>query len=129
MKRFVETLEATSGYHAQKTCGRQLHIFKALYDVAEKYVEVRARADGRGMAGDAGSGLEVDLGSVGGPGTGFIPGYMPRGNTDGMGLGDGLGMGLQTAIGNRDVEMDLEGAQLWEWFSKNQSFMRMLDDM
>lgn len=31
-------------------------------------------------------------------------------------------------IGDVDMEMDPSGAQLWDWFNKNQSIMRMLED-
>lgn len=52
-------------------------------------------------------------------------------NGDGMGLVDGL-VGPtalpNTAFGDVDMEMDLSGAQLWDWFNKNQSIMRMLED-
>ena len=47
-------------------------------------------------------------------------------NGDGMGLMDGL---IEPgAFGDVDMEMDASGAQLWHWFNKNQSMMRMLDD-
>jgi hypothetical protein len=34
-------------------------------------------------------------------------------------------MGL---FGDVDLEMDFSGAELWDWFNKNQSMMRMLED-
>lgn len=52
-------------------------------------------------------------------------------NGDGIGLMDGLvgPSALQnSAFGDVDMEMDLSGAQLWDWFNKNQSIMRMLED-
>ena len=56
-----------------------------------------------------------------------------HGEADGdrMGLVDGLvaPTALQnTAFGDVEVEMDLSGAQLWDWFTKNQAIMRMLED-
>lgn len=76
----------------------------------------------------------VDFGGmVGDPGTTTTAdaplGHMPshgEANGDGMGLMDGL-VG-RTAFGDVDMEMDLSGAQLWDWFNKNQSIMRMLED-
>jgi hypothetical protein len=52
-------------------------------------------------------------------------------NGESMGLVGGLDgrmMFRNTAYGDVDVEMDLSGAQLWDWFNKNQSMMRMLED-
>lgn len=46
MRGLVETLESTSNSRAHSTCGKQRRLFKALYDVAAKYVEVKSRADG-----------------------------------------------------------------------------------
>lgn len=144
MRRLVETLELASSSHAQRTCNRQLRLFKALYDVAEKYVEVKSRGGGQGMSWAMAQQQYADsfAGATSGFGVGTVdpgkvvtdtPGQMPlQGgvNGDSMGLVDGLGgnLGLQNAFGDGDVEMDLEGAQLWEWFSKNQSIMRMLED-
>ena len=156
MRGLVETLESTSNSRAHSTCGKQRRLFKALYDVAAKYVEVKSRADGGqgGMswsmaqqqyadafAGTTSNGLglgKLDSGGiVGDPGTtntADAPGHMPshgEANGDGMGLVDGLvgPTALQnTAFGDVDMEMDLSGAQLWDWFNKNQSIMRMLED-
>lgn len=152
MRRLVETLESTSSSHAQRTCDRQRRLFKALYDVAAKYVEVQSRADGQGMSwamarqeytdtfAGAGCGVRVGTldpaGAVGGPGTTSVVDAQSHmlsdggANGDGMGSVDGLGgpLGFQNAFGDGDMEMDLEGAQLWDWFNKNQSIMRMLED-
>lgn len=154
MRGLVETLESTSHSRAHSTCGKQRRLFKALYDVAAKYVEVKSRADG-GQGGmswpmaqqqyaDAfacttSNGLGLGpLGSggiVGDPGTTNAanpPDHIPsHGEANGMGLVDGLcgPTALQnTAFGDMDMEMDLSGAQLWDWFNKNQSIMRMLED-
>jgi hypothetical protein len=45
--------------------------------------------------------------------------------------GNNAGLGDTFAgpmFGDVDMEMDLSGAQLWDWFNKNQSIMRMLED-
>lgn len=144
MRRLVETLELASSTHSQRTCDRQLRLFKALYGVAEKYVEVKFRAGGQGMSWAVAQQQHADsfAGATSGFGVGTVdpgrvvtdtPGHMPlQGGIGGggMGLVDELGgnLGLQNAFGDGDVEMDPEGAQLWEWFTKNQSIMRMLED-
>lgn len=156
MRDFVETLESTSNSRAHSTCTKQRRLFKALYDVAAKYVEVKSRADGgqEGMswsmdwqqyadtfAGMTSNGLGLGTldseGIVGDPemtDTADAPGNMPShgdANGDRMGLVDGL-VGptapQNTAFGDVDMEMDISGAQLWDWFNKNQSIMRMLED-
>ncbi|EYE90120.1 fungal specific transcription factor domain-containing protein [Aspergillus ruber CBS 135680] len=156
MRDFVETLESTSNSRAHSTCTKQRRLFKALYDVAAKYVEVKSRADDgqEGMswsmdwqqyadtfAGMTSNGLGLGTldseGIVGDPemtDTADAPGNMPShgdANGDRMGLVDGL-VGptapQNTAFGDVDMEMDLSGAQLWDWFNKNQSIMRMLED-
>lgn len=155
MRGLVETLESTSDSRAHNTCGKQRRLFKALYDVAAKYVEVKSRADGGqgGMswsmaqqqyadafAGTTSNGLGLGTldsgGIVGAPGTNTAdaPGHMGshgEANEDGMGLVDGLvgPTAMQnTVFGDVDMEMDLSGAQLWDWFNKNQSIMRILED-
>jgi hypothetical protein len=152
MRGLVETLESTSNSRAHSTCGKQRHLFKALYDVAAKYSEVKFRADGGqgdmswsmacAFAGttlnDPGLGKLDSGGIVGEPGTTNTtdgPGNMPshgETNGDGMGHMDGLvrPAALQnTAFGDVDMEMDLSGDQLWDWFNTNQSIMRMLEDI
>ncbi|KAH8651065.1 C6 transcription factor [Xylariales sp. PMI_506] len=158
MSGVVETLESTSNSHVQSTCVNQRRLFKSLYDVAAKYVEVRSRAEsdeqGRmpwsiGLrqyataTGDTtlnGFGLgTLDSGGMIGSqrttiGTEASPGQFlphPEADGDGMGLADKptVGTALQnTAFGDVDMEIDFSGAQLWDWFNKNQSFMRMLED-
>lgn len=158
MGGLVETLESASDTHGHNTCDRQRRLFKALYDVAAKYIEVKSRAGGGGMswamaqqqyadsfasttATGLGLGTTLDPGGmVGGPVTttttagATLPGHVPsQGEADGdaMGLAGGLGgpVAMQnTAFGDVDMEMDLSGAQLWDWFNKNQSIMRMLED-
>ncbi|OGM48193.1 C6 transcription factor [Aspergillus bombycis] len=156
MRGLVDTLESTSNSHAHSTCSKQRRLFRALYDVAAKYVEVKSRADGgpgemswsmtRQEYADAfgatisnvlGLGTLNSIAIVGDPGTtntSGAPGHMAshdEANGDRMGLVDGLGepTALQnTAFADEDMEMDLSGAQLWDWFTKNQAIMRMLED-
>lgn len=156
MRGLVETLQSTSNSQEYNICGKQRRLFKALYDVAAKYVEVKSRADGGQMgiswsmaqqqyadafAGATSNSLGLGTldsgGIVGDPrmtNAADAPGHMPshgEANGDGMGLVDGLvgPAALQnTAFGDVDMELDFEGAQLWDWFNQNQSFMRMLEN-
>ncbi len=146
MRDLVEMLEATPDTSAYNTCDRQRRLFKALYDVAAKYIEVKARTQGgiswstaRKQYADALAGTGT---ASSGPGAGTLDqqtagdasGNMAsygEGNGSGIGLMDGLvaPAALQNpAFGDVDMEMDLSGAELWDWFNKNQSIMRMLED-
>lgn len=154
MRNLVETLEATSNSRAHSTCGKQRRLFKALYDVAAKYIEAKSRADdgqrgiswpmARQQCADAFAGTTstghwlgtLDSGIVGDPETtnradfaGHIPSHGEV-NGHGMGLVDGLvgPTALQnTTFGDVDMEMDASGAELWDWFNNSQSIMRMLE--
>jgi hypothetical protein len=157
MRGLVETLEATSNSHAHSMCLKQRRLFKALYDVAAKYVQVKRRVEGGqggiswstaqqqyadAFAGTTSNGLRPNtlgsggvVGSLGATNAADAAGHIPlhdgANGGDGMGLVDGLfePTALQnTAFGDVDMEMDLSGAQLWDWFNKNQSIMRMLED-
>lgn len=112
MRSLVETLESTSSSNPQNTCDKQRRLFKALYDVAAKYVEVKARSDcGEGVVSWPMAWQQYE---------------------DGVGLLDGLEgpTALQNAaFGDMDVEIDLPSAELWDWFNKNQSILKMLEDM
>ncbi|GAB1205192.1 hypothetical protein APSETT445_003862 [Aspergillus pseudonomiae] len=105
MSDLVEKLKSTSNSRAHSTCSKQHRLSRVLYDVAAKYLEVKSRADG---------------------GPGEMWSIARQEYADLMGLVDGLV--APTAFGNVEVEMDLSGAQLWDWFTKNQAIMRMLED-
>ncbi|KAL5336639.1 fungal-specific transcription factor domain-containing protein [Aspergillus crustosus] len=163
MRGLVETLEMASNSRIQTTCEKQRRLFKALYDVAAKYVEVKSQIDGGRSADGGGSGSEMSRSMAQQGYTYSFPsastishGLALGANTassgsgstntrtldpassgslhgeptgEYLGLGDGH-MGLSnTAFGDMDLEMDLSGAQLWDWFNKNQSIMRMLEDV
>lgn len=153
MRRFVETLRSTSTSRVYNMCQKQLRLFKALYDVAEKYIEVKSRVRGSVQdcmrwptarqqqhasvfPGTTSSNFELDpLSSsiIGGTsvttssnvGTSHLLGET---RSDGMGLEGGPSAIQSTMFGGGDMEMDLSGAELWDWFNKNQSIMRMLED-
>lgn len=158
MRSLVETLESTSDVHAHNICERQIRLFKALYEVADKYIDVKSRADGGGqgemswsiaqqhadaLGGPTSSGLGIgtshagEMARVSGTTTttdvptGHMSSHAEPDGGDAMGPVDGLvsPAALQnTAFGDVDMEMDLSGAQLWDWFNKNQSMMRILED-
>lgn len=144
MKSLVQALESASSTHAHRTSKRQARLFKALYDVAEKYVEINSRPGGRpsGVARSAGRdcGAVDTLGGPRGHGLGSV-GYgaisndgetagqvFPNDDTEGMEFMDGLGTWQGTAFGDVDVEMDFSGAQLLDWFNENQSIMSTFED-
>ncbi|KAH8429402.1 putative C6 transcription factor [Aspergillus melleus] len=139
----VQTLESTSSESAYRMCSRQRSLFRALYDVAAKYVEVKSCAHGAqpGMSWSMESiGLQAinSAGNVGYPGTTntvYVPTSHMSSRDEAVGEGIGVVDGLvgpwalqNLAGGDVDMEMDLSGAQLWDWFNKNQSMMRMLED-
>lgn len=154
MKRLVETLQSTTESRAHNTCDRQRRLFKSLYDVAEKYVEIKSRRDGgRGampwpqhhansLTGSTLNNLDMEPMHSGGgvrdqgmrgfaSAYGAIPSQDEATGGD-MGIVDGLDepKTLQNmAFGDEDMEMDPFGAQLWDWFNKNQSMMRLLEDV
>jgi hypothetical protein len=156
IRGLVETLESTSSSQSHSTCGKQRRLFRALYDVAAKYVDVKLRA-GEGQRGVSWSmaqqryvdafasatsnGLGIGtlefgaiLGDSGASNIANAPNHIlshVEANGDGVGLMDGLVRppALQNAaFGDVDMDMDLSRDQLWDWFNKNQSFMRMLED-
>lgn len=147
MKDVVDTLEPTSTESARDAHDRQFRLFKALYDVAAKYVEAKHRLNRRhgerGLSGMASQKYAEPTPSI----TPFTSAQSDTlvsesnlsdplqwvNNIDdmGMGLEDGL-HGLASlqapAFGDVEMEMDASGAQLWDWFNKNQAMMRMLED-
>ena len=153
MRRLVETLESPSSSHTHNPCDKQLRLFKALYEVAAKYVEVKARPDcGQGViswpmarqqhAAAFASTTSTDFGagtfdSGENPATTVAvdaPGNMPsqgEANEGSVGLVNGLS-GPTTlhspGLGDMDMEIDFSGAELWDWFDKSQSIMKMLED-
>ncbi|KAI9035274.1 fungal specific transcription factor domain-containing protein [Aspergillus affinis] len=135
----VQTLESTSSSSAYRTCSRQRDLFRALYDVAAKYVEVKSCAHGAqaGMSWSMeslGFGEMDSAGIVGHSGTTNTADAPPSHSPSQVEVNrdvDGLvgPWALQNLVGgDGDLEMDLSGVQLWDWFNKNQSIMRMLED-
>lgn len=146
MKGFVDILESTLNAQVHTTCDKQHRLFKALYNVACKYVEVRSKTAGGQSTSSRPTTRQqqADGLSQSASGGALKGGHMMSdadapsrvmwqdGNdTNGGGFLDELlgHTSLQhNAFGDVDMEMDLEGAQLWDWFHKNQSIMRMLED-
>ncbi|KAE8416742.1 hypothetical protein BDV36DRAFT_309892, partial [Aspergillus pseudocaelatus] len=151
MKGLVETLESTSNPSAHSTCSKQRRLFRALYDVAAKYVEVKSRTSGgpgvmpwpmaRPQSADALAGTTLDgrgldtlhpagmAGDLGTTNTADTPSHIASHDEfdrHRIGLVDGLVE--PTVFGDVDMGMDLSGAQLWDWFNKNQAIMRLLED-
>ncbi|KFA66574.1 hypothetical protein S40285_09622 [Stachybotrys chlorohalonatus IBT 40285] len=158
IRNLVETFESTSHFQVHSACEKQHRLFKALYDVAEKYIEVKSRPDSDGQGAmswqmaqqqyanafantpsqGTGIGTIIHAGIVGGPrtkvaaNTAFV--HTPS-HVDSNGVSTGFVDGLvgtaalqNIAFGDVNMEMDLSGAQLWDWFNKHQSIMSMLED-
>ncbi|KAE8137517.1 hypothetical protein BDV38DRAFT_246946 [Aspergillus pseudotamarii] len=151
MKGLVETLESTSNPRTHSTCSKQRRLFRVLYDVAVKYVEIQSRPSigpggmsgpmARPQSADAFAGTTVNGrgqdatnsgGMVGDPGTTNTPDtpshMAPPDEVSGDRIGLVGGLVEPTVFGDVDMGMDLSGAQLWDWFNKNQAIMRMLED-
>ncbi|KAL6233419.1 hypothetical protein BDW75DRAFT_215284 [Aspergillus navahoensis] len=137
MRSFVEALESTSTSRSHGIYDKQRRLFKALHDVAANYVEVKLRTgnDQKGMSmsrpmarhyTDAFACTPGTLdtgGMTGSPGTtctADIPGSMQsRSEATAEGMGQ---------FGDVDIEMDFSSAEVWDWFNKSQSMMRILED-
>ncbi|KAL4795271.1 hypothetical protein BDV19DRAFT_363428 [Aspergillus venezuelensis] len=149
LRGVVETLESASNLRGHNTCDRQRRLFKALYDVAGKYVEVKSQTTGGRIgllrltapqqypdtpanvsANDFSSGHHTTVASATTHGEEIDAADYPI-QTPSQDQGTGL---LSTAfadpaLGEMDMEMDFSGIQLWDWFNQNQSMMRMLEDI
>ena len=129
LRRLVETLESATDLHAHNMCDRQRRLFRAFYDVAAKYVEVKSRTNdhvsgGQGSMSWAAMTQQpqqyVDA-------SGAPVGQMPPSHGDVSQGPDEIGL-VDGYDGTMEMEMDFSGAQLWDWFNKNQNMMRMLED-
>ncbi|KAL4948436.1 hypothetical protein BDW69DRAFT_176437 [Aspergillus filifer] len=149
LRGLVETLESASNLRGHHTCDRQCRLFKALYDVAAKYVEVKSpTADGpRGLsrsiapqqypdypanitANGLGSGDDTTIASADTHAAAVkaadYPNQMPLQDQESGLLSTAF---PDPAFGDMNMNMDFSGIQLWEWFNQNQSMMRMLEDI
>ncbi|KAI5457772.1 putative C6 transcription factor [Mariannaea sp. PMI_226] len=128
MKSLVETLESTANSQAPATGDhRQRRLFRALYDVAAKYINIKSCAHND----EAPDGMSWSTASLGfGLGTlNSVELMRDQGTTATTTTATATPPGLQsTVFGDVDMDMDLSGAQLWDWFNKNQAIMRMLED-
>lgn len=151
----VETLQSASTSVHYPICGKQFRLFKALYDVAVKYVEVKAsRTDDQvpdctvlDYSGELSTrepaGLPQTL-SVSLPDSagGFQSSTMPVGSIASTGTkeaqllggfpGYGSRVGPQTqnaGFGYTGFEMNPTGAELGNWFSRNQEMLIMMEDL
>jgi hypothetical protein len=142
METLVKSFQSTSDSHGHSICEKQYRLFKALYDVASRYVEVRSKmAEGvphqgswqttQEFSNDANT-ITMDYGlvtpSVASPD--HISGSNVVGDT-GISLANSYtrSTALQkTVLEEVDLEMELSGGELWDWFNKNQSLMTMFED-
>ncbi|KAH7133832.1 hypothetical protein EDB81DRAFT_805179 [Dactylonectria macrodidyma] len=134
----VEVLASTSNIpRYSASCGRQLVIFSALYDVAAKYAEVKSKTEIHGpmLSGDVASiDIETYLSTtVCGPSPFTssmfaVPTPVPAREQTG-------GDPTQSFVPSNDdmpngfgIEGVLSGAELGDWFYRNHQMMRFLND-
>ncbi|KAL4961197.1 putative C6 transcription factor [Aspergillus stella-maris] len=149
LRGLVETLESASNLRGHNTCDRQRRLFKALYDVAGKYVEVKSRTVGgrrgfsrstapqqypdtsaSGSANDFGSGHNTTVASATTHGEAIdAVDYPNQTSLQHQGTGFLSTAFADPALGEMDMEIDFSGIQLWDWYNQNQSMMRMLEDI
>jgi hypothetical protein len=118
-------------------CQKQLSLFKALYDVAVEYFEVRNASLSASRAGTLEPRAEQET-TAGAPETASLPELQAGvhaqmdqslGQPDSYGLvGEPLSWETQM-LSEFGVEASRPGAELAPWFYTNQHMMRMLDDM
>ncbi|KAF7557238.1 hypothetical protein G7Z17_g787 [Cylindrodendrum hubeiense] len=141
----VETLQSASSSTHYPICWKQFRLFKALYNVAVKYVEVKASKTDEQIVGV--SGLDYSGGATLPASVSEFPSALqssvaPFGNIPGNGMkeaqvlsglsGYGVKAGLQgqnASIGYSGFEMDPTGAELGNWFCRNQEMLMMLEDL
>ncbi|KAL6415588.1 putative C6 transcription factor [Ilyonectria robusta] len=155
LSALVETLQSASTSVHYPICGKQFRLFKALYDVAVKYVEVKAsRADDQvadctvldytnELSTREPAGLSQTLSiSLPDSTSGLQSSAMPVSSIASAGtkeaqllgglLGHGSRVGLQAqnaGFGYTGFEMNPTGAELGNWFSRNQEMLIMMEDL
>ncbi|KAH7137478.1 hypothetical protein B0J13DRAFT_479092 [Dactylonectria estremocensis] len=138
--RVVEVLESTSKIPRYSTaCSRQLGIFRTLYDVAAKYVEVKSKTETHGvmLSGDIG-GIDIETylsTNVCGQdsfasSTFAAPGPMAVEAREQIGDDPKQSLVPSDDDNPEDFGMEeiLSGAELGDWFYRNHQMMRFLDD-
>lgn len=136
LRNLVEALLSVSKSSHNPICQKQLSLFKALYDVAVEYFEVKNAYPSESTAGVPQSTLE-EANTAGGQATMSVPELQGGVHTpmdqslsqNAYGLvGEPLPWETQT-LNEFGVEANRAGAELAPWFYTNLHMMRMLDDM
>ncbi|KAI5861123.1 fungal-specific transcription factor domain-containing protein [Durotheca rogersii] len=137
--QMVSTSTSISSHYP--TCTKQVRLFKALYDVAVKYIEVRTSA----ARGDMLESSDMDLNTyMNTMGMGVLqPSPLPSSASGSLDMADSAGSAVGGMSGNGTnvmasaqnqifgtfgMEMDPSGAELGNWFYQNHQMMRMLED-
>ncbi|KAK7408266.1 hypothetical protein QQX98_009579 [Neonectria punicea] len=121
LKRLVEVLQsASSNSTSYVICQRHLRIFKALYDVAVKYFEVKAKKAPEAMLGPTG----MDMSGYLDPTLSQVPTFGMRAVQTNQ-----QNQNQNQMLGDYNVGMDPPEAELATWFYTNHQMMRMLGDM
>ena len=137
LKNLVDALLAVSKTSHNSICQKQLSLFKALYDVAVEYFEVKNTYSSELRAGSL-QPTAPEGGTAGGLGIMSIPELQvgvhaqmdqSLGQSDSYGLIGGPSPWETQTLSEFGVEANRSGAELAPWFYTNQHIMRMLDDM
>ncbi|KAE8353699.1 hypothetical protein BDV28DRAFT_156789 [Aspergillus coremiiformis] len=155
---FVEVLQSIRSSVIYRACRNQVRLFRALYDVARKYVEVKATTPGARM-NVSNSSMGVQNANINATGPSMLlqpsslnPGQVPSDiggihSVSAAGLSNswvgggqqllpqmsGYGPNLYASVPtqvdvNNNMEMNLMGMELGDWFYENHQMFRLLDD-
>lgn len=137
LRNLVEALLSVSKTSHNPICQKQLDLFKALYDVAVEYFEIKNAYSSEPRAGPL-QPTAREGGAAGEPGAMSVPelqagvhAHMDQSlsQTDSYGLMGGALPWETQMLSEFGVEANRPGAELAPWFYTNQHMMRMLDDM
>lgn len=145
LKTLVQAMELLSEKSDYASCAKQLRIFRALYNVAARYVEVKGKAYFVTRSGSDGPDVGKGSSNITATGITFASsqmqssnGYM--GSVSGMdsfdrggSIGDGLellpvpqGLESQTWAGLGGMELDPLGTQIGSWFQESDDVIDFL---
>ncbi|KAH6962340.1 fungal-specific transcription factor domain-containing protein [Ilyonectria sp. MPI-CAGE-AT-0026] len=114
LKALVQVMELLSEKPHYASCAKQLRIFRALYNVAARYVEVKGEAYFAARSGSADPDVGKGSNNIGGPGDGLELLPVPQ------------VLESQTWAGLGGMELDPFGTQFSSWFEESNDLMDFL---
>lgn len=114
LKALVQVMERLSEKPHYASCGKQLRIFRALYNVAARYVEVKGEAYFAARSGSAGPDVGEGSNNIGGLGDGLELMPVPQ------------VLESQAWAGLGGMELDPFGTQFSSWFEESNDVMDFL---